>query len=528
MPLTSRAEVLWHSPEAAGGGANAMIENHQRTKKMPWTPAGAHYVLQIRAMMMSDAWKSKRQDAVLSAPGAMDKIYHSQLRLFLVLGIAIRVTVFLFQAPFDNDKHFAVVQYVFQTSKIPIADQLDQAYQPPLYYLLASPLLFRGVAKVVQVLSLALSLATLLVFYTLLNQLDFPSTPKQYSFLLLCFLPQLIMFQNYISNDTLAIFIGALIFLHVHRYLSNPHMKNIIIISILIGLGLLTKATFLAFIIPIFLLIIITRIRQRKSAYNIFLSLVLFSIIFVALGSYKFIQSYLYLGNAFFCNIDLHSAWVGHQKNTYQGLASFLDVNLIKLARYPTVSEKTKHSYPLMFYGTFWYQYIPESNFKGNLSWFRMIGSLIYMFAAIPTSTAVIGLFSILVSYKKLLHIRQLTQEEFKNIVFQYTSSLLFIMNLSLIVYAGMKYDVWSIFQARLFFPSILGIIVCLNSGIMLLERFEKLKRCIKYSLLLLVSLFIMYFFVEIAIYHPIQSAGWHTPSAPHGPPVLSPQLITG
>ena len=166
----------------------------------------------------------------LNFPGAA----HSQLRLFLVLGIAIRVTVFLFQAPFDNDKHFTVVQYVFQTSKIPIADQLDQAYQSPLYYLLASPLLFRGVAKVVQVLSLALSLATLLVFYTLLKQLDFPSTPKQYSFLLLCFLPQLIMFQNYISNDTLAIFIGALVFLQVHRYLSNPHMKNIIIISILV------------------------------------------------------------------------------------------------------------------------------------------------------------------------------------------------------------------------------------------------------------------------------------------------------
>ena len=43
---------------------------HKRTKKMQWTREGAHGVLQIRAMMASDEWESKGQDAVLSALGA--------------------------------------------------------------------------------------------------------------------------------------------------------------------------------------------------------------------------------------------------------------------------------------------------------------------------------------------------------------------------------------------------------------------------------------------------------------------------
>jgi hypothetical protein len=43
---------------------------HKRTKKMQWTREGAHHVLQIRALMASEEWESKGQDAVLLALGA--------------------------------------------------------------------------------------------------------------------------------------------------------------------------------------------------------------------------------------------------------------------------------------------------------------------------------------------------------------------------------------------------------------------------------------------------------------------------
>jgi hypothetical protein len=61
-----------YTSQVAESHIDALINaRHKRTKKMQWTRAGAHHVLQIRAMMASDEWESKRQDAVLSALGAV-------------------------------------------------------------------------------------------------------------------------------------------------------------------------------------------------------------------------------------------------------------------------------------------------------------------------------------------------------------------------------------------------------------------------------------------------------------------------
>ena len=38
---------------------------HKRKKKMQWTREGAHNVLQIRALMVSDEWEDKWLDLVL-------------------------------------------------------------------------------------------------------------------------------------------------------------------------------------------------------------------------------------------------------------------------------------------------------------------------------------------------------------------------------------------------------------------------------------------------------------------------------
>lgn len=60
-----------YTSQVAESHVDALINaRHKRTKKMQWTRAGAHHVLQIRAMMASDEWESKSQDTVLSALGA--------------------------------------------------------------------------------------------------------------------------------------------------------------------------------------------------------------------------------------------------------------------------------------------------------------------------------------------------------------------------------------------------------------------------------------------------------------------------
>jgi hypothetical protein len=98
--------------------------------------------------------------------------------MLLVGGIALRILVFIFLAPLNNDVgHLDVIKYIVAHHALPSVTAGQMCFQPPLHYLLAAP--FRditGNAKGVQILSLVLSIFTLLVFYRAL--------PGEYSTLL--------------------------------------------------------------------------------------------------------------------------------------------------------------------------------------------------------------------------------------------------------------------------------------------------------------------------------------------------------
>ena len=57
-----------YTSQVAESHVDALINaRHKKTRKMQWTREGAHHVLQIRAMIASEAWESTWQNAVLSA-----------------------------------------------------------------------------------------------------------------------------------------------------------------------------------------------------------------------------------------------------------------------------------------------------------------------------------------------------------------------------------------------------------------------------------------------------------------------------
>src|SRR5262249_60778571 len=62
--------------------------------------------------------------------------------------------------------------------------------------------------------------------------------------------PQVITYGLYISNDTLTILLGAAVALQFWRWLSERSTSRMRWLAVLFGLGLLTKATFVA-IIPV-------------------------------------------------------------------------------------------------------------------------------------------------------------------------------------------------------------------------------------------------------------------------------------
>jgi hypothetical protein len=57
-----------YTSQVAESHIDALINaRHKKTRKMQWTREGAHHVLQIRAMIASEEWENKWQNAVLSA-----------------------------------------------------------------------------------------------------------------------------------------------------------------------------------------------------------------------------------------------------------------------------------------------------------------------------------------------------------------------------------------------------------------------------------------------------------------------------
>jgi hypothetical protein len=395
-------------------------------------------------------------------------VLKGMLEKILAVGIFVRFVLFVFLSPFNNDGHFQVIQYLFVNHKLPVSGELNQAFHPPLYHIMASILMMFGNEYVIHFFSFLLSVATLYIFYWLIKNTALISSinSKQICLALASLHPSFVMFSSYISNDVLSFFIGALIFLQMYFVLLQPNLLNHSVLALYVGLGLLTKGTLLFFIPPLMFFLIMINLRHNVSFKKIVGRFLVCSVLIGMIGSYKYVENIRNYGCPFVHNLDFKHIWADMQRPTYVGVSSFFDINIIKLLRQPTVSDETKHSYPLMMYATFWYQFIPESNFMGNLTKFKYLGSIIYLFALLPTILLIIGFFRILAMGRRLFRYKTLSQDLFDSMIYRLSLLLIFLTTFIMIIYIGMKYDVWSCFQSRLFYAAYFAILLFLNSGI--------------------------------------------------------------
>lgn len=416
-------------------------------------------------------------------------------------GIIVRLVVFAYVGYFNNDNHLAVIDYVARHWSPPRADQLEQAYHPPLYYLLAAPLFRAGGLVGVQILSLILSIATLVLIAALLRQLPWMHERTRLWCLALAALhPQLILFSLFISNDTLAIFLGALIFYQTKRLQLARSLAQIIILAIFLGFGLLTKAVFLAFIGPLTIFLCLVGQRHSWPISRTAARLGLFLGIASALGCFKYVENFIWFGSPTVSNLDFGD-WVREQQPTWRGLSSLFDFNLFKLVRDPVVSASTVHSYPLMIYGSFWYAFIPESTFQGNLIWpFDRIGSMIDVAALVPTILMLLGAGRIAMTALGFNSRAGKDAGPRERWDYEGTLLLIFLLNLALIVAVGWKYDVWSVFQGRLLFPSYFALLLALGNGIDWAGSSRAKIAIVQVSMASLIALFLLYTTVEVWI----------------------------
>ncbi len=211
------------------------------------------------------------------------------LLAFVALATWYSVTIPLGEAP-DEVPHFTYIRYLAQHRTLPSTHEEHEAFQPPLYYALAAVLTFwvqdapdapfavranadydaldarapknlllhtaaeawpyRGWAlawHVARLLSIALGAVTVWAVYRL-GRLLFPAQPAIPLAMaaLTAFTPQFLFMSAVVNNDNAAVAISALLLWRAAALLHEPERhrftRSSIVIGVLLGLGMLSKA----------------------------------------------------------------------------------------------------------------------------------------------------------------------------------------------------------------------------------------------------------------------------------------------
>jgi len=424
--------------------------------------------------------------------------------LLVVAGLIVRVAAWANMGYLDNDDHLSVVAAVAKTWRPVHADRLEQGFHPPLYYFLAAPFYAMSHAFAVHLLSLALSCATLALIVVLVKRLPWLGAEgRSWSLAFAALHPQFVLFGLFISNDALAIPLGVLAFLQARRLQQAPSTWNHALLGLVVGCGLLTKASFLAFLVPLAAFIVWDGVRRGAPPRTRVTLAAAFLAIALVLGGYKFVENSVLFGNPMISNLDL-AEWPTLQRPTWIGPESIFDFNVAKIVAAPVVSSATAHSYPLMLYASFWYAFIPESSFLGcTMSPYNRIGSALYVFALVPTALTLMGAWWM---------VRRAPAGD-ERAIFEATAVATLALNLALVLIAGIRSDVWSVFQGRLLFPSYVAILLALAAGYDVAARRITSLRFTRATMAAVVALFVTYFAAEI---HLARTAPFQPLRTPH------------
>ncbi len=173
----------------------------------------------------------------------------------------------------------------------------------------------------------------------------------------------------------------------------------------------------------------------------------------------------------------------------------------ISLLESPIRSPATNGSYPLLLYGSFWYQHIPESNWTGNLHGrLRYLGSAIYAVALIPTAFFLLGLAALGKRLPEFGRRFNRSRPADQRLLTIYAAAAVWLTTLAMLLLAIDKYHVWSIMQCRFLFPALFGGLGAFAAGVESVGRSRLPAVVLKVAMIFLLQLFALYFVSEIGL----------------------------
>ncbi len=221
---------------------------------------------------------------------------------YLILASWYSVTIPLGEAP-DETPHYSLIRYVARERGYPTGEEEHEAFQPPLYYALGALVTFwidtddfvikansdfsftdpeapqnlllhtsaesfpyRGWAlawHLIRLLSVIMGAVTVGATYALAREI-FPRDPSIAlgSAALNAFIPQFLFISGVANNDNLATMLSSLILILMVRLIKGKGSPQYsLFLGLLLGLGILTKMSLLAFI-PTALVVILLSARR--------------------------------------------------------------------------------------------------------------------------------------------------------------------------------------------------------------------------------------------------------------------------
>ena len=400
--------------------------------------------------------------------------------------VGLRVLVYLVLGPIGHDDHYAVIQRLLEDHRIPPSGATAQSFHPPAYYLLGVPWALVGGPRGVEALSLLLSIVNLWLLFGLLGEL--PARPRIHAMLLVALLPQFVIYGILVSNDTLAMLMGTVLLLAALRFRADPSLRNASLAGLAAGAALLSKGTLLGHVAVLGVVVVFCsrRLAFRQAVRRVSA----FAVLALAIGAYKFVDNQIHFGRPLVHTMDFSPGWMTAQQPTVTSPWSLVNVDVGRLLREPhgerphwRVSEPggtNPESIPLLLYATFWHPYAPVSNFRGTFDHQPWLARATYV-AAVPITLLLLVGLAIAVRRRPL-------------------AVALLAANAAVVVAAGLRYDAWSCFNARLILPAMATIAFGLGYGIEWAGRGRPLlRRVVDLACGGVYALFVLYFALEIA-----------------------------
>lgn len=237
----------------------------------------------------------------------------------------------------DVDAHYAYVRHVANKHRLPLANEGWQAFQPPLFYIVAAPV-FR-VARVlgdVETAKLALRAFTLLCGIGLLEMTYraarrvFPSDDRAQTLALATggVLPMSVYSTHFVSNEPFAALLTAALVVSCVSILGGtserPLPRTAQWLGLLFGLAILSKVTVILLAPLLIGVLVWAAVLRAGSARAAVEPVVRFGLVTGVVSGWYFLRNWLALGKPWVGGWDPERGWTWWQYPGYRVPADFL------------------------------------------------------------------------------------------------------------------------------------------------------------------------------------------------------------